>query len=182
MHTSTQITIRAPYDRIFKLGSEVEWWGELLPHYRYVKVLRRQEGTWFMSKTKRLASGEDSISLYRVTGERKLVKMSALRNFMPVTWSAIEMVVPGTAEEPGRILFHHVRGVVRGMDVEWSFTPDSKREEWTVRIAHHLENPPMPVRLLGPRLLELIVGKGFIGHIAGKTLKRIKYLAESGKS
>jgi hypothetical protein len=180
MHTNIEITIRAPYDRIFKLGSEVERWGEVLPHYRYVKLLRRQEGTWPVAKRSREMVSEGDILM--LVGERKLVKMSAWRNFIPVTWSAIEMVVPGTAEKPGRILFHHVRGVVRGMDVEWSFTPGPKRGEWTVRIAHHLDDPPMPVRILGPRLIELVVGNGFIGYIAGKTLKRIKYLAERGNS
>ena len=180
MHTHIEITIRAPYERIFKLGSEVERWGKLLPHYRYVKLLRRQKGTWPMSK-ERHSSGQTDISLSLVTADRKLVKMSAWRDIIPVTWTAIEMVVPGTADKPGRILFHHVRGLVRGMDVVWSFRPGKIQGEWLVRIAHELKNPPMPVRLLGPRLIELVVGKAFIGYIAGKTLKRIKELAESSE-
>jgi len=46
-------------------------------------------------------------------------------------------------------------------------------------IAHELRNPPYPVRILGKRLTELIVGQGFIGNIAGKTLRRVKEVAES---
>lgn len=154
MNTSNEVTINAPYDLIFKLGSEVENWGSILPHYRYVRVLKR-------------------------SGTRKWVRMSAWRNFIPVTWSAIETVEPGTADAPGRILFHHIKGLVRGMDVVWSF----HRQEggaYLVRISHHLANPPFPTRILGPRLIEVVVGKGFIGYIAGKTLRRIKYLAERG--
>jgi ribosome-associated toxin RatA of RatAB toxin-antitoxin module len=143
--------MHAPYDRIFELASNVERWGEILPHYRYVRLLKSE-------------------------GKRKWVRMSARRSFIPVTWSAIETVVPGSAAAPGRILFKHIKGVVRGMEVEWSFKPYG--DHFLVTIAHDLENPPYPVRLLGTRLTELVVGKGFIGHIAGKTLRRIKELAE----
>ena len=67
-----------------------------MPHYRYVKVLGRKRN-------------------------RKLVRMSARRDFIPVTWTAIQTVEQGSAEQPGRILFHHVRGLVRGMEVQWTF-------------------------------------------------------------
>jgi ribosome-associated toxin RatA of RatAB toxin-antitoxin module len=151
MKTSTQITIKAPYERIFDLAAQVEDWGEILPHYRYVRLLTRE-------------------------GNRKWVRMSAWRDIVPVTWSAIETVEPGTASAPGRILFKHIKGLVRGMEVEWSFKP--RGDYVLVTIAHDLQNPPFPVRILGKRLLEIVVGKGFIGYIAGKTLRRIKAHAE----
>lgn len=153
VHTSNEIVIRGRYERIFELASRVEDWGRILPHYRYVRVLRRE-------------------------GNRKWVRMSAWRDFIPVTWSAIETVEPGSETEPGRITFHHIKGLVRGMDVEWSFhaTMDG---EWLVRITHELGTPPMPTRLLRPWLVERVVGRGFIGYIAGKTLRQVKALAES---
>ncbi len=154
MHTSNEVTMQAPYETIFKLASEVENWGRILPHYRYVRVLKR-------------------------SGNRKWVRMSAWRNFVPVTWSAIETVEPGTSEQPGRILFHHIKGLVRGMDVEWSFQRQSDGA-YLVKISHQLDRPPFPTRILGPKLVEIVVGRGFIGYIAGKTLRRIKYLAEQG--
>jgi aromatase len=152
MKTSTQITIHAPYTRIFELASRVEDWGSILPHYRYVHLLKRE-------------------------GNRKWVRMSAWRNFIPVTWSAIETVVPGDERAPGRILFKHIKGLVRGMEVEWSFKPGA--DHVLVTIAHDLQNPPFPVRILGKRPLEVVVGHAFIGYIAGKTLRRIKELAEA---
>ena len=154
MHTSNEVTMQAPYEKIFELASEVENWGRILPHYRYVRVLKR-------------------------AGNRKWVRMSAWRNFIPVTWSAIETVEPGSAEQPGRILFHHIKGLVRGMDVEWSFQRQANGA-YLVKISHQLDHPPFPTRILGPRLIELVVGRGFIGYIAGKTLRRIKYLVEQG--
>jgi uncharacterized membrane protein len=145
--------MNAPYERIFELGSQVERWAQILPHYRYVRVLR-----------------ED--------GSRRLVRMSAWRDFIPVTWSAVQTILPGTTEQAGRIEFHHVRGLVKGMDVVWLFDVKGERGPVHVTIAHDLPNPHFPVKILGPRLIDRVVGEGFIGYIAGKTLRRIKELAE----
>jgi hypothetical protein len=84
-------------------------------------------------------------------------------------------------QSPGRITFHHVRGLVKGMDVEWSFRPNRVTGDVLVTISHHLERPTFPVRLLGDSLTEAIVGRGFIGNIAGKTLRRVKALAEADR-
>jgi uncharacterized membrane protein len=159
MNTTNHITINAPYDLIFDLAARVERWAQILPHYRYVRLLREQDN-------------------------RRLVRMSAWRTFIPVTWTAIETIHPGTPRHPGRIEFRHVRGLVKGMDVVWLFElqPDQgehgERGPVHVTIAHHLPHPPFPVRLLGPALLDRIVGHAFIGHIAGKTLHTVKHLAE----
>ena len=153
MKTSNTVVIDAPYERIFELGSRVERWAQILPHYRYVKVLREE-------------------------GNRRLVRMSAWRDFVPVTWSAVQTIRPGTAEQPGRIEFHHVRGLVKGMDVAWLFDVRGERGPVHITIAHDLPDPPFPVKVLGPRQNDRVVGQGFIGYIAGKTLRRIKELAE----
>jgi aromatase len=153
MKTSNEIEIRGDLQRIFDLASKVEDWGELLPHYRFVNVLHTE-------------------------GRQKWVRMSAWRNFIPVTWTAVQIVEPGQGGQPGRIVFHHIRGMVRGMDVEWWFQPRPARGSILVGIRHELSRPPFPTRILGARLTEIIVGKGFIGYIAGKTLRRIKELAE----
>ena len=153
MKTSDSVAIRGEYGRIFGLAANVEEWARILPHYRYVKLLRRD-------------------------GNRKLVKMSAWRDMIPVTWTAVETVVPGTESDPGRITFHHVRGLVRGMDVEWSFQVRHGTGDVLVTISHDLEHPRFPVKILGPRLTDVIVGKGFVSYIAGKTLHQIKMLVE----
>ena len=153
MHKSNQIEIRGDLRRIFELASRVENSGQVLPHYRYVKVLRCE-------------------------GNRKWVRMSAWRDIVPVTWTAVQTVIEGRAGEPGTIRFHHIRGLVRGMDVEWWFVPRPDRGDVVVGITHRLEHPPFPTRILGPTLVEAIVGREFVGYIAGKTLRRIKVLTE----
>ena len=153
MNTTTQISMKAALPTIFGLAARVEDWGDILPHYRYVKLLRRD-------------------------GKRKWVRMSAWRDFVPVTWTAIQIVEPGRDGQPGRITFKHIRGLVRGMEVEWWFLPRPDRGDVLVGISHHLARAPFPTRLLGEHLTEAIVGRGFIGYIAGKTLRRIKEIAE----
>ena len=153
METSNCIVIKAAPAEIFDLASRVEDWGDILPHYRYVRLLHQD-------------------------GKKKWVKMSAWRNFVPVTWTAICTVEPGMGTDPGKITFRHIRGLVRGMYVEWWFEPRPEQGDVVVGISHYLDNPPFPTRILGPRVLEAVVGRGFIGYIAGKTLQRMKEIAE----
>jgi len=112
-----------------------------------------------------------SVTLVRDDGHTRLAKMAATRDGgFPVKWTAVEELDP----ERHRIRFHHVQGVTRGMDVEWIIEPGPHGTE--VRIVHDF-TPPWP-RIVGPLFARYIVGD-FIHNIAGKTLRRIKDLAEA---
>jgi ribosome-associated toxin RatA of RatAB toxin-antitoxin module len=145
MRTETQTWMRAPAAVIYPLAAEVERWPERLPHYRWVTLLER-------------------------SGNRKLVEMAASRDGFPVRWQAIQELFP---EEP-RITFRHVRGLTRGMEVEWSFTPQDGGT--LVRITHELT---LRWPLIGTWAAEHVIGPHFIHNIATKTLRRIKQLAEA---
>jgi ribosome-associated toxin RatA of RatAB toxin-antitoxin module len=153
MQNSNEISIQGDLDTIFDLATRVEDWGRILPHYRYVKLLHQE-------------------------GQRKWVRMSAWRDIVPVTWTAIQTVEPGENGTPGRIAFRHIRGLVRGMEVEWWFRPRPEECDVLVGINHRLDTLPFPTRILGPKLVEIVVARGFIGNIAGKTLRRVKEIAE----
>ena len=90
MHVSNRIWFAAPPHEIFDLVSDLRRWPDLLPHYRYVRVLGEQE------------------SMQRV-------KMAARRDFIPVSWTSL--YEPDAARL--RLRFRHVGGVTRGMKVEW---------------------------------------------------------------
>src|SRR5215831_14250870 len=101
MHTIDRIRIRAPLDRVFAIARDIERWPEILPHYRWVRMLER-----------------------RPDGGR--VEMAAWRPFGPAplrypTWWVSEMRV---ASEDGRpvIRYRHVDGITKGMDVRWVLT------------------------------------------------------------
>ena len=90
--TRNVIEIAAPACTVYALASATETWPEILPHYRYVRVL------------------EDH-------GATRLVAMGAWRDAFPIQWVAEQRNDPQTPH----IAFHHVRGWTRGMDVEWIF-------------------------------------------------------------
>jgi ribosome-associated toxin RatA of RatAB toxin-antitoxin module len=112
-----------------------------------------------------------AVTVLERDGNRKLVEMAASRDGFPVSWRALQELDPHTPA----IRFRHVRGVTTGMDVEWRFEP---RDGGTlVTIAHRLD---LRWPLIGRWAAEHVIGPQFIAAIAGKTLRRIKALAEAG--
>ncbi len=151
MHTKNEILIRAEAAEVYGLAAPVERWPDILPHYRWVRIL------------------EDD-------GEgRRVVEMAALRNFIPVRWRAEQLLFPDVP----RIVFRHVGGVTKGMEVEWVFAPQG---DGVVRVSilHDLERDLAGWPLVGGVVADRVVGPFFVSNIAGKTLRRIKELAEAG--
>ncbi len=146
MQLEDTLSINAPADIIFRLAADVERWPRILPHYRYVRVLGRKDG-------------------------QVLVKMAAYRDRIPVSWTSILEAKP----DERRILFKHVRGVTRGMDVEWRIEP--RADGWTQVTIRHDFSPGWP--LIGGRVAQVVIGEFFVRNIAGKTLRRVKELAEA---
>src|SRR5262245_65739083 len=145
MHAENSLVIRARRKRIFELACAVERWPALLPHYRCVLEVGRG-------------------------GAGRVVEMASHRDGIPIRWSAEQVCDPTVP----RITFRHVRGVTRGMDVEWSFTETG--DGVLVRISHDLR---LGWPLVGRLVADRIIGPFFVSNIAGKTLRRIKQLAEA---
>ena len=94
MEMTTRIQIDADRDTIFELAAAVEQWPRILPHYRWVRLLREE-------------------------GRRRVVEMAASRDSIPVRWTAVQEL--DLAER--RITFRHIKGITRGMEVAWTLTP-----------------------------------------------------------
>jgi ribosome-associated toxin RatA of RatAB toxin-antitoxin module len=151
LHTENEIFVQADLAEIYQLAAAVERWPEILPHYRWVHVLRDD-------------------------GDRRLVEMAARRDWIPVRWRAEQRLFP----EEWRITFRHVGGFTKGMEVEWLFEPT---EQGCVRVAILHDLPRLlGLPLVGDLAANRIVGPLFVKDIAGKTLRRIKQLAEAGAS
>jgi len=87
------VQIRAPLTMTFSLARDVERWPQLLPAYRWCRVLER-------------------------TQDRLIFAMAGCIRGWPARWVAVQ-----EADEPARrILFRHLRGITRGMTVvqEWA--------------------------------------------------------------
>lgn len=146
MHTATTVAMYGELDRIVELAADVERWPDILPHYRWVTLL---EGG----------------------GDHKVVEMAARRERIPVKWRAIQEIDRGGATPV--IAFRHIRGVTKGMDVDWTF--DQQPDHVNVTIRHDFR-PPWPV--VGGLVAERIIGPHFVGYIAGQTLAKFKEIVE----
>src|SRR5688572_28178681 len=92
MHTENTVFIKAPVETVYEYAADIARWPDILPHYRWVKVLREE-------------------------GNRRLAEMAARRDFIPVRWWAEQELFP---DEP-RITYRHVGGITKGMEVVWTF-------------------------------------------------------------
>ena len=148
MRTSNVITIKAPTETIFNVASDLARWPDFLSHYRYNRFLSPMP--W-----------------------GGIVKMSAVRSFIPTTWISIYRIDPERRE----LHFEHLRSALnatRGMIVVWHFT--EMPEGVQVEITHDLD---LHWPLIGGFVGKYIVGLFFIHHIATRTLAGLKRQVES---
>ena len=152
MLTIDRISIRAPIDRVFEIATHVERWPDLLPHYRWVRMLERRP-------------------------DGGTVEMAAWRPFGPPplrypAWWVSEMHISPDARE---IRYRHVAGITAGMDVRWSLreTPSGV----AVEILHQWTGPGWPV--VGRFAADFVIGPVFIHGIASRTLAGIRRRAEA---
>jgi hypothetical protein len=97
-------------------------------------------------------------------------EMGARRGPIPVRWRAIQRPLP----DERRIEFVHTGGVTRGMAVAWRF--EENGDGLDVSIEHDLE---LGWPLIGDFAARRVIGPQFIDAIAGRTLRRVKELAEA---
>jgi ribosome-associated toxin RatA of RatAB toxin-antitoxin module len=154
MHTIDRTVIRAPLDRVFALARDVERWPELLPHYRWVRMLERRPG-----------GGRVEMAAWRPFGPRPL---------RYPTWWVSEMQVDAGAGRPV-IRYRHVDGITKGMDVQWQLTEGT--DGVTVEIVHRWTGPAWPV--VGRLAANLVIGPVFVHGIASRTLSGIRRRAET---
>lgn len=144
MRTVDRIRMRAPAERVFAAAADVERWPEILPHYRWVRMLERVDGGG-------------------------VVEMAAWRPFGVVnypTWWVSEMRVDRAAPA---VHYRHIRGITTGMDVVWRIEPQG--DETEVTIVHDWTGPRWP--LISRPVATLVIGPVFIHGIASRTLAGI---------
>jgi ribosome-associated toxin RatA of RatAB toxin-antitoxin module len=145
MHARRSVDIRAEAGAVYAMAQDVARWPKMLPHYRWVTVLRESSGM-------------------------RVVEMAARRGVIPVRWTALQTLDPATP----RIGFEHLSGWTRGMRVSWIF---ERLDDGTrVTIVHDLDGSRGALR---DWFESRVVGDFFIQSIAGKTLARMKELAEA---
>lgn len=144
--------VAAPLERVFACAAEVERWPEWLAHYRRVRFLER---------------GADGGGL---------VEMAAWRAFGPLLWPTRWVSEMRVDRDAPAVRYRHVRGITRGMDVEWAFAP--RTGGVAVTITHLWSGPAWP--LVGPAAARWVIGPVFIHAIAQRTLAGVARVAEGG--
>lgn len=147
MHSVTGIRIRGSVDEVFHYAARVEEWPRLLPHYRGVRVIEAR-------------------------GLERIVEMKARRCGIPLWWWARQVLVPTER----RIRYTHLRGITRGMEVEWRMASEPDGSV-AVTIVHDLD---LRWPVIGRQFARWIIGPLFVEPTAGATLGRIKKLVETG--
>lgn len=92
--TVDSINIRADPDVVFRAAADTRHWPDILPHYRFVRVLEENDNG-------------------------QIVEMAARRGFIPVKWTSLQWVDPRWR----RVYYRHIRGATKGMYVEWIIEP-----------------------------------------------------------
>ena len=142
--------VRATVTDIFALARDVEHWPAHLAHYRWVRFRERA----------RDGGG--------------IVEMAAWRPFGPLRWPTWWLSEMEVDERRPAVRFLHVGGITRGMEVEWSFTPESGGTR--VRIVHAWNGPQWP--LIGVFAATTVIGPVFVHGIASRTLAGLAKVAE----
>ena len=146
MRTVNTIHVNATIDRTFAVAAEVERWPDFLRHYRYVR---------------RLPDG--------------LVAMSAYRFFGPLPWPTWWTSEMETIPERYLVRYRHVRGITKGMKVEWRMMARGSGVD--VEIVHEWTGPTWPA--IGQFAAHRVIGPVFVYHIASRTLAGVKRRAET---
>lgn len=153
MKTVDRLRMAAPAERVFAVASDVERWPELLPHYRWVRMLARRE-------------------------QGGVVEMAAWRPFGRLkypTWWVSEMWLDRAKLE---VRYRHIRGTTRGMDVVWRVV--SAGDATDVTIVHQWDGPAWP--LIRRPVADWVIGPVFVRGIASRTLAGIARAVEGSDS
>lgn len=81
---------------IFETAANLELWPVILPHYRYIRYLERNEN-------------------------RNIVVMAAVRSGIPISWTSEQVI----DREKMEVHFHHLKAWTKGMHVVWTFKETS---------------------------------------------------------
>ncbi|MFB9330483.1 SRPBCC family protein [Paenibacillus aurantiacus] len=149
MRTLNEMEINGPIETVFDYARRIDLWPERLEHYRKVRVLEGDLET------------------------RGVVEMAAHRQFERMNWPVWWISTMEVDREAGRIRYRHIRGVTKGMEVEWRLVQDGPSRTH-VSIIHEWKQPPIGRRMAGG-----FIGHVFVHHIADQTLAGLKLATES---
>ena len=119
MQMCNEIVVDAAPHLIYERVAATEHWPEILPHYRFVRVI----------------AGDATRRTVEMAAWAKPFRMMTV----PVRWRAEQINDPVTPS----IFFRHLAGWTKGMRVQWRFEQHGARTR--VTIDHELRSPLAPI-------------------------------------
>jgi len=151
--------VHAPAHLIFELASRVEKWPTYLPHYRYVRFREKRS---------------DGGGVVEMAAFRPFTISTRSRGRLPLNWPTWWLSEMSVDDRKPSIRFKHIKGITKGMDVEWTFS--SAPNGTHVRIVHVWDGPNWP--LIGEFAASWVIGPVFVHGIASRTLAGLAAIAE----
>lgn len=176
MYIENTVVLRGNWDDLWRFSSEIEHWVERLPHYRQIDILETFEGgrkrKAFMSCWRDLLPLPLSLSgieLQKKKGEKVPFLIDQAR--IPVGWTTVQTLLPNDDPAQARILYNHIGGPTRGMEVIWSFQPLGN-DSYRVTISHDWQAKWPLISGVATWFIQTQI----VHDIADKTLKTMKKL------
>jgi hypothetical protein len=155
MYIENEIVLKGAWADVWRYSSEIEHWGKRLPHYIRVDILEN----------------------LTADGRKRKAFMKAWRDILPVSWTTVQTLEPNADPAKAKVLYKHIGGVTKGMEVIWSFERLGD-DYYRVNISHDW-TPRWPL-IGGPAAY--IIQTQIVHHIADKTLHSVKKLAAQAQT
>jgi ribosome-associated toxin RatA of RatAB toxin-antitoxin module len=151
--------VRASVQITFDIARKVENWPAHLSHYRYVRFRERQS---------------DGGGVVEMSANRPFAIVDTPKGPWRLDWPTWWLSEMSANRAQPSIRFRHIEGITKGMEVEWTFTPE--RSGTHVQIIHVWDGPRIP--LIGNWAAMYLIGPVFVHGIASRTLAGLAAVAE----
>jgi ribosome-associated toxin RatA of RatAB toxin-antitoxin module len=180
MYIENAIVLRAEWNDLWRFASEIEHWVERLPHYRRIDILEifengRKRKAYMSCWRDLLPLSWPRIEQRKKQGRKSPRLIDWLR--IPESWTTVQTLLPHDDPAQARILYNHIGGPTKGMEVVWSFQPLGN-DSYRVTISHDWRARWPLIGGLATRFIQTRI----VHDIADKTLKTMQRLtAEAHK-
>lgn len=153
MRTVDEGRTRVSVTEMFDLVRDVEQWPTHLAHYKWVRMIERDEH----------GGG--------------IVEMSANRPFGAFNWPTFWRSLMEVDHARPAVRFRHIGGITTGMDVDWMFSPIEDGKGTFIELVHAWNGPRWP--LIGGVAATTVIGPVFVHGIAARTMAGLVKAAEA---
>jgi ribosome-associated toxin RatA of RatAB toxin-antitoxin module len=134
MYIENTIVLRGNWADIWRYSSQIEHWVEWLPHYRKIEIFETFENG--RKRRAYMSCWRDLLPLRWKNLDKQNVPVWIDWLRIPESWKTVQTLQPNDNPAQARILYNHIGGPTKGMEVIWSFEPLGN-DYYRVSISHN---------------------------------------------